>query len=150
MPIILCNIEEICLESFCGKTWRNLCVNCFSDLASFCCDIPEGKGMSGLRHRMSVRVPRIRCMSTIAEFQAIWFEEARSIQDTLKVQKCFWTGSSRKLLSWWASPYLYVWLKNEWKRSFKRSFCIPKTIFLRNTTAWIDNWTGYYLLHILF
>lgn len=87
MSIILSEIEKICLQRFPGRTRWNQRVNRFEILASYCCDIPKEKDMSGIRHRTSVRRPCNRCMSIMADFQAIRCQEARSIPDTLEVRK---------------------------------------------------------------
>lgn len=45
--------------------------------------------MRGIQHKTSVVGPYFRCMKTMAKFQAIRCEEARSIQEVLKVRELF-------------------------------------------------------------
>lgn len=61
----------------------------FPILASYCCDIPKGKDMSGIPHGTFVRRPCIWCISTRVEFQVNRCEKAWSIQVTLEVRKYF-------------------------------------------------------------
>lgn len=82
-------MREISRQWFSKKTVWNQQANCFPISKSNCWDILEGNDMSWIRLEKPVWRPCIRCMSTMAYFQAIRREETRSINVTLEVRKCF-------------------------------------------------------------
>lgn len=88
LSMILSEMEGICPQRFFGRIECNLLVNRFPIPATCCCDVPEENHNSRIQQEISVRRPCIRCMSAMADFRTIRFEEARSILDTLEVQKC--------------------------------------------------------------
>lgn len=88
MSIIYPKTEEICLDGFPGETGWDVRVNYFLILASYSYDIPDEKGMSGIRHETSVQRQSIQTTSKMGESQAIRCKKARSIHETWEVQKC--------------------------------------------------------------
>lgn len=89
MSTILSQIEVICPQCFCWKNEYSQRDNYFPFLASYRCAIPEGMEMSRIRPGTSSWRPCIPSMSTMTNFQGIWSEETRSIEDTLEVPKYF-------------------------------------------------------------
>jgi len=57
--------------------------NCFPLLSSYCCDIPEAKDMSCVKHGTKGPAPCIRCMSKAEDFETLTVRENRSISDTV-------------------------------------------------------------------
>ncbi len=45
----------------------NITWNCFPFLVSYCCDIPEAKDISAIRHNMNTNCPCHRCLATFAD-----------------------------------------------------------------------------------
>jgi len=60
-----------------GVTW-----NCFPCMASYCCDIPEAKDISGVRHNLSTALPCHRCMVSMEDIEQLHVKQARTIQQT--------------------------------------------------------------------
>lgn len=89
MLIMLSKKKEIVIQGFSGRTEWNKFISRFQILVSYFCDIPEAKEISGIRQETSVLRPCIRCVSEMADFQAIRNKEAWSIQDTLNMRKRF-------------------------------------------------------------
>lgn len=69
MPMVLDDLEASCLVLFCAKARRIEKLNYFHFHATYCCDIPEDKGIDGIRHGLSVRVPCVECLSTVDNIQ---------------------------------------------------------------------------------
>lgn len=87
--IISLEMEKIFSECFPKRTMWNYVGNCSPILASYFCEIPEVKDVSKKRLKTSVRKLCIRCMSTMADFQVIRFEESRHRQETLEMQNSY-------------------------------------------------------------
>lgn len=70
-----------------GVEWR-----CVPLLVSYCCDIPEGKDISGVRHGVAVRRPCVRCMVTGEDIIAGRRSDIRSMEDTRRVRRIVCSG----------------------------------------------------------
>jgi len=65
-----------------GHVW-----NCFPKMVSYCCDIPEAKDMSGVKHGTLGLAPCIRCMSSATDFESIISRPKRDISRTVEARK---------------------------------------------------------------
>lgn len=62
--MVLGVLVSTCTTGFAAESEINIKLNCFRTLASYCCDIREGKGTSGIQHGLSVRRSYVRYVKT--------------------------------------------------------------------------------------
>lgn len=77
--MMLGELVSICTAGFWSCSKRNVELNLFSILASYCCDIPEVIDCSERCHVLSVRKPGVRCLSTLRDIRLIRFMAARNM-----------------------------------------------------------------------
>ena len=55
-------------------------------LISYCCDIPEAKDMSTVRHNMNTKCPCHRCLATLSSIESFTKAPTRHHKDTFKIK----------------------------------------------------------------
>lgn len=61
------DLESTCTAGFHDILKSSMGLNCFTTLASYCCDIPEGNNIGWIRHGLSVRRPCLRSLSVMED-----------------------------------------------------------------------------------
>lgn len=69
MRMVLDEQGPSCKVTSDSKTRNTVELSFFPILASYCCDIPEGKGISAIRHCLFVQKPSVRCLSTMKDIR---------------------------------------------------------------------------------
>ena len=59
---------------------------CYPMLISYCCDIPEAKDMSAVRHNMNTKCPCHRCLSMLSSIESFTKAPIRHHKDTFKIR----------------------------------------------------------------
>ena len=74
-------------KGFQAHTRSKRTVRCHPVIVSYCCDLPEAKDVSGIRHGMKHQHPCIRCLSTPEEMKIRRTHEKRTIAGTYVVRE---------------------------------------------------------------
>lgn len=59
---------------------------CFTILTSYCCNFSEGKDISGVMHRKVLKVPCMRCTSSLEDNEGLVNRTKRTIEMTAGVR----------------------------------------------------------------
>lgn len=65
---------------------KNITLLCHPLLISYCCDIPEAKDMSAVRHNLNTNCPCHRCLTNLSSIQSFRKAKARLYKDTFKIR----------------------------------------------------------------
>lgn len=86
MRTVLAYPDSICIAQLPARSKSNMELSCFFILASFCCDSPEGRNISGTRHGLSMRRPYVRRLGTKEDVRQKRGMKARIMVDTCKMR----------------------------------------------------------------
>jgi len=80
-PLLQSHLTGFRVENSTGSTWT-----CFPLFTSYCCDIPEAKDMSCVKHGTRGPRPCVRCMSSASDFETQRPCEVRDMSQTVMVR----------------------------------------------------------------
>ena len=87
MSLILKPLQETALSGFTVSDCLENNWYCFPLITSYCCDIPESKDISGVKHGGSGPFPCVRCKVTPTDIVNLVTRDSRSMEDTLSARR---------------------------------------------------------------
>ena len=86
MKTILKGISDTSVNGFDIELCEGEGKKCFPLLVSYCCDIPEAKDMSAVKHNLSTSFPCHRCLVSLDDIKSLTMAEKRCFSETIALR----------------------------------------------------------------